>query len=440
MLRGITHNRTAMKPTTNIINRLFLSVMSIIAIMLTAACASQKAASLKAPEVKTALVSHDTPYEEKLQIPFDDKGVDIDVSLLFDETDNMLTLNLKGSRQLMVFRSDVYSGDIFRHSFLGKRRLVPSKLPYPVLVQPNMKITLSDDVWKSFSKKRSRHLINSWLAGTSPELTPITPTIATNESPEAPLVVESVSQRFRVDPNATEASFTLRNIFVIDKDGTVVPPIEIKRNPSAKLRYEITCEKDLNLTFKVRIQRDPCFGQDSLIARTKARVNDVKTAYTNLRKACPDGTVSSAQEQGVFNQHRSFLLSQFPCITDSSACAAVQEAYTQYNAYVDSIKSCPCVYVKPLTGAGTGPDAMPLIGVRASYILDMAHRLDNIVAQMMVSRDATQIHDLINSGNTIVQSLSKAVRDKGLINIEQRAAYQEFLKARSYFRSALLRQ
>lgn len=429
-----------MKSQNYIINRLFLSVIGIVTVMLLGACASQKAAERKSPEVKAALVSQDSPYVDKLQIPFDDKGVDIDVSLLFDETENILTLNVKGSRQLMVFRNDVYSGDVFHHSFLGKRRLVPSKLPYPVLVQPNMKVILSDGVWKSFNKKRSRHLINSWLTGTSKELTPITPTIATNDSPEAALVVESLAQRFRVDPNATEASITLRNIFVIDKDGKIVSPLEIKRNPSAKLKYEIVCEKDLNLTYNVKIQRNPCFGQDSLIERTKARINDVKTAYSNLRKACPDGTVSSTQELGVFNQHRSFLLSQFPCITDSSACAAVQEAYTQYNAYVDSIKACPCVYVKPLPAPGTDGNGMPAIGVRASYILDMAHRLDNIVAQIMVSRDATQIHDLINSGNTIVQSLAKAVRDKGLINIEQRAAYQEFLKARSYFRSAALRQ
>lgn len=423
-----------------IINRLFtISLIGIMAVMLMASCASQKT-EYNIPEPKTALVSQDTPYEEKLQFPFDDKGLDINVSLAFDEAENMLTLTVKGSRQLMVFRQDTFYGMIFKHPFLKQREMIPAKLPYPVLVQPNMKITLSNNVWKSFKKSRVQHLFNSWLVGVSPELQPVTPSIDTEESPEATLIVESVTQRFRVDPKATKASFTLRNFLVIDKDGIPVSVIQQKRSPSSSLKYEIVYEKDLNLTFNVRIQRNPCFAQDSLIESAKGRIAEVRKAYANLHEACPEGTVSSTQEQGVFNQHRKFLLSQFPCITDSSACSLLQEAYTRYNSYVDSIKNAPCVYVKPQPEPGKDEYGMPSIGIRASHILDMAHRLDNIVSQIMVTRDISQVHDLIDIGNNLIKTLTKAVQEKGLINTEQKDAYQEFLKAKTYFRSAILKK
>lgn len=418
-------------------------MLALIAVMLISSCAAQKQ-EYKIPDPKTAVVSEENPYREKLQFPFDDKGLDLNVALSFNETDNILTLCVSGSRQLMVFRQDTYYGKVFSKSMMGQRTLDPKKLPYPVLIQPNLKITLSNNVWKSFRKKRVQHLFNNWLVGVSPELEAITPSTTTQDTPEATLIVDSIVQRFKVDPKATKASFTLRNFLVADKDGlpTLPSPIQLKREKqsAASLNYQIVYENDLNLTFNVKLQRNPCFGQDSLIALFDKRVSEIKKAYENLHEACPTGIVNSEQERGVFNQHRKFLQSQFPCMADSSACTTLQDAYNRYNAYVDSIKNAPCVYVKPQQEQGKDADGVPNIGVRASYILECAHRLDNIVSQIMVSRDAVQIHDLIDSGNSIVVIVTKAVHDKGLINAEQKSAYEVFQKARSYFRSVALRQ
>lgn len=416
-----------------------LCMIGVVAIILMQSCTSQKT-EYNIPVSKSAIVNNNKPYKETLQYPFDDKGVDLNVSLSFNEVENILTLSVVGSRQLMVFRQDVFYSTVFRHPVFRARTLAPSKLPYPVLVQPNLKVTLSKNVWKSFNPKRRQHLFNNWLVGVSPELKALTPSITTDGYPEATLIVDSIVQRFSVDPKATKASFTLRNFFVIDKDGMPISTLQQKRNSSKSLNYKVVYEKDLNLTFNVEIQRDPCFGKDSLICAASAKIEDIKKAYTNLREACPDGVVHTTEELGIFNQHRKFLLSQFPCIADSSDCTQLQNEYTKYNAYVDSIKNAPCMYVKPLSGVDVEGDGWSTIGLRASYILDAAHRLDNIVAQMMVSNDAAQIHDLAKSGNTIIATITKAVREKGLINEEQKSAYGIFLKARSYFRSAVLKQ
>lgn len=419
---------------------IILCVIGFATVILIQSCASQKTDSKTPTPPRSIVVNTNKPYKETLQFPFDDKGLDLNVSLSFNEVENILTLSVVGTRQLMVFRQDVFYDKVFRHPIFRSRTLAPSKLPYPVLVQPKLKVTLSKNVWNSFNPKRKQHLFNNWLVGVSPELNAIIPSVTTDSYPESTLIVDSIVQRFSVDPKATKASFTLRNIFVIDKDGMPVSTLQQKRNPSKSLNYKIVYEKDLNLTFNVEIQRDPCFGKDSLIDVTSARIEEIRKAYVNLREACPDGVVHSTEEQGIFNQHKKFLLSQFPCIADSSDCTQLQNEYTKYNAYVDSIKNAPCMYVKPLSGLEIEGEGWSSIGLRASYILDAAHRLDNIVAQMMISKDAAQIHDLAKSGNTIIATITKAVREKGLINEEQKSAYKNFLKARSYFRSAALKQ
>ena len=46
----------------------------------------------KEQQVKDAAVSDGSLYEDIVNVPFDDKGLDITVHIAFDETDNLLTL------------------------------------------------------------------------------------------------------------------------------------------------------------------------------------------------------------------------------------------------------------------------------------------------------------------------------------------------------------
>lgn len=416
---------------------LSLGMMLITVAMFMCSCSTSTKHIYQAPESKDAVVSEVNSYQDKLQVPFDDKGLDINVNLTFDETENILTLSLTGTRQLMVFRDDVQYRRVFRKAFLGKRWLSLKRMPYPVLIRPNTKISLSKQVWNDFNTKRRDHIFNNWITKISPELSTISPNVHADESTEATLIIDSIVQRFHVDPKATKASFTLRNILVADLDGKTMSPVELKRNPSAKLKYRIVCDKDINLTYNVSIKRDPCFGQDSLIKATNVMVNKVMKAYANLSDACPSGIVSSEEEKGIFNQHRQFLLSQYPFITDQTDCSDLQAIYSRYNLYVDSIAKAPCKVVKAVVSEEEGSRGVLNMGVRASTILDAAHRLDNIVSQIMVTRDAMQQHDLIISGRNTISTITRAVSESGLHDDEQRKAYAVFLKAKSYFNATI---
>lgn len=411
---------------------LSLGMVVIVASMLLCSCSTTKQAS-KPSDPKTVAVSEDKEFRDKMQFAFDDKGMDLNVSLAFDETDNILTLKLSANRQMMVFRQDQLYKTCFRHPFLKHRRMEPKKLPYPVLVQPNTRITLSKDVWKGFRKKRRQHVFNNWLTGVSKELQVVAPSAQTDGPSEPPLIVGSIVQHFKVDPMATKASFTLRNILVVDKDG--MPIAQAKRTPLRKHHYQIVNDNDLNLTYVVNIQRNPCFGKEAEIAAAEARVKEITKAYANLHEACPTGVVNSQEELGVFNQHRSFLMSQFPARTDSVACPQLQSAIDRYNLYVDSIAKAPCQYIKLLSDLEKDVQSRTTLGISAKAILDAAHRLDNIVSQIVVSRDAVQIHDLTTGGRGIINNLTKAVQNNGLSNEEQNEAYKVFLKAKNYFQS-----
>lgn len=415
--------------------RLPLGMMLLVAVMLLCACSTATKQPHKAPESKAATVSEANSFHDKLQIPFDDKGLDLNVNIAFDEEENILTISLTGTRQLMVFRDDIVYKSAFRKAFLGKRHLKANLLPYPVLVRPNTKITLAKEIWNSFPKKRSKHIFNNWLTNVSRELQVIAPSHSSDESAEATLIVDSIVQRFHVAPKATKASFTLRNILVADRQGKPQPKVAQKRNTGSETTFQIVGDNDLNLTYNLTIQRDPCFGQDSLIEVTNTKVNNVMKAYATLRKACPTGIVTTPEEQGIFNQHRQYLLSQFPFITDTTSCYTLQTAYSQYNQYVDSIATASC-HVVPIVSDEAGNSRLN-IGVRARTILDAAHRLDNLVSQIMVTHDAAQEHDLTVSGRNIILSITKAVHDNGLHDEEQRKAYEIFLRAKSYFNASV---
>lgn len=413
-----------------------IMMIAMAVIMLLASCATTKK-EYKIPDPKNATVGDGSPFQDKLQFPIDDKGLDLNVNLFFDEEENILTLSLSGTRQLMVFRQDVFYGTVFKHPFLQPRTLEPKKLPYPVLVKPNMKITLAKNVWKGFNGKRNWHIFNNWLTGVSKEMKLIEPSTMTNETPEATLIVDSIVQRFSVDPKATKVAFTLRNLLVVDKDGMALATAQQKRTPSMKELYKIVSDNDLNITYLVNIQRNPCFDKDAEIEAAEAKVAEVRNAWTNLHNACPKGIVNSKQEQGIFNQHRSFLMSQFPAITDSTACTQLQDAYDRYNLYVDSIAKAPCLYVRALSDLEKNEKGGVVVGVSAGAILEAAHRIDNIVSQIVVSRDAAQTHDLTLTGRDIINNITKAAHKNGLSNQEQKEAYKVFLKAKKYFQTVI---
>ena len=394
-------------------------------LLMLALCAAK--AQPKEQQVKEAAVADGNLFEDIVNIPFDDKGLDLTVHMTFDEVNNELTLSLVGSRQLFVFQQDTQRKKAFT-GFWSRRTLRPERLGYATLTEPKTKYKLTSAVVKSFSKPRKKHLFNKWLTSVSSNLTPV-------EASVTQLTPDSIVQKFLVAPTATKVSFTLRNILVLDPKEEMAAAEE-KRNKGKTLHHRFVLDNDLSTTYNVTIKRDPCLFMQPAIDSVNTKIADIRGAYHRLRKSCSTGKATSQTEVNIFNQHRQYLLSQYIPIADSTHCGNLMKAYTAYNNYVDSIANAPCIYIS----IDNSPSALSSsIGVSAETLLSAAKRLDDIVATIMVSQDATEIRDLRNLGRDIMRIVNANVSSKGLRNVEQRKAFAVFRKAEEYFLSVTMK-
>ena len=394
-------------------------------LLMLALCAAK--AQPKEQQVKEAAVADGNLFEDIVNIPFDDKGLDLTVHMTFDEVNNELTLSLVGSRQLFVFQQDTQRKKAFT-GFWSRRTLRPERLGYATLTEPKTKYKLTSAVVKSFSKPRKKHLFNKWLTSVSSNLTPV-------EASVTQLTPDSIVQKFLVAPTATKVSFTLRNILVLDPKEEMAAAEE-KRNKGKTLHHRFVLDNDLSTIYNVTIRRDPCLFMQPAIDSVNTKIADIRGAYHRLRKSCATGKATSQTEVNIFNQHRQFLLSQYIPIADSTHCGNLMKAYTAYNNYVDSIANAPCIYIS----IDNSPSALSSsIGVSAETMLSAAKRLDDIVATIMVSQDATEIRDLRNLGRDIMRIVNANVSSKGLRNVEQRKAFSVFRKAEEYFLSVTMK-
>ena len=384
-------------------------------------------AQQKEQQVKDAAVSDGSLYEDIVNVPFDDKGLDITVHIAFDETDNLLTLSLTGTRQMFVFQDDTYRKKAFTGWF-SRRSFHPERLSYPTLVEPKTKYKLTSPVVKSFNKPRKKHLFNKWITNVSKALTPLA-------SPLTSVTPDSIVQTFSIDPKATKVSFTLRNILVLDTKEPMAQAAE-KRNSGKTIHYRFVLDHDLATTYNVQLKRNPCFGARRAIDSLRTRVAEVRNSYRRLQKSCPTGKATSDTEVNIFNQHRQYLLARYAPIADSTKCSDLQTAYDAYNSYVDSIAGAPCVYI-PVDNSGSTLAAS--MGISPETMIAAAKRLDDIVASIMVSRDPVEIRDLRNLGRDIIRSVNANLSTKNFHDDEQRRALAVLRKAEEYFLSITMK-
>ena len=377
--------------------------------------------SVHAQQTKSISVEEGMPYEEALTFPFDEKGVELKVMITFDEHTNELLLKVSGSRPLFVFQEDVYRNRVFT-GFFSRKHLRPERLSYPVLVAPRANFYLTKRVIKRFAKPRGKHLFNRWVEGVSASLTPLPP-VGDGQSGKYALLNDTLVMRFAVAEGATEASFTLRNLYVLMETGKPTKP-----------KYRFVWDQDLATTYAITLRRDPCLGLQTAVDSMKARVEAIQQAYGRLQKTAPSGMADSPEEVGVFNQHKQYLLSQFLPVADSTACGDLQQLYSEYNHQWELIDLATCVYV-PLEEQGTSRS-----GMSPEVLLTVARRLDDLVALFAVTKDPIERRDQIAQGREVMDVMNATIAEKGIRGEEQQAALAVFRRASDYFRATVLKQ
>jgi len=352
-----------------------------------------------AQNVKEVTVSSSTSFDEPIEIACDEKGLTMNVRMYYDEDNDILSLSLVPNRPVIFYRQDV----IYKGVFSSGRKMKTERFPYPVQVAPASKIKLQKTVYKQYPKKRKNHIYNRWIGNVSSGMTELNP-IITEAGEAVPLITaDSLFLRFKVDASLTKATFKIRNVQTVDL---------ISKQKNGKTKYSISGEADLNTTFNITLQRDPCHGMSALLAAVSNRINEISKAYHNLLQACPDGVALSDEECAIFNEHRKFLEAQFPVLNIDTDCPDVRSACETYNSFIDSIQNAPCNVLPPTDAVN---DLFAEEGrVSTDVLVNASRSLNSLALRMLVVVDNVEQRDLYYQGEQLIEEIQNLVKHNGV--------------------------
>ncbi len=371
-----------------------------------------------AQTVKSITVSQGKSYTDHVSLRDDSRDMDLMVKFIFNEQTNTINVCLISYRDLFVFPTDVPM-----NKTISGKRIKPDKLPFVVNSDPGVRYTLTKEYLKTLPKKRKKAVFHQWA--TAEGLQP--------QPKEFKMVNDFVSQDFTITNKADAVTITLRDVLMLEKEET--------GNPN-KVRYDVVWGKDLNTTYQIYIERNPCFGMEEQIAAAQKALESISSGFHNLQERFGSGVVSSAASLANFKEMKELLMGQYPRKTEKSPCPDVQQKQDAYNSVLDSITSMRCRMISASSYAGgavgsggVGKGGSPREGVDAGFILTQARLIDDAVSQWVASKDLAQKADLKKKCQEIVSTVKTAVAQKGLLNESQRRAYNHFNVAVAYYKS-----
>ncbi len=367
-----------------------------------------------AQTTKDITVSEDNPYTDHLSLKDDSKDMDLMVKFVFNDANNTLSVFLISYRDLFVFMTDTP----YKQAISG-RKIKPNKLPFVVNTEPGVTYLLDKDYEKSFAKPRKKHVFKRWIEYSGLQPVP----------KEYKMVNDFVQQDLTIMNNADAVTITLHDVMMLDQ--------QPNSNPIKK-KYNVVWGKNLNVTYHIYLDRNPCFGKEEEIQAARKSLESIRAGYKNITDRFGSGIVSDGESLANFREMKKLLVGQYPVKTGKSSCPYLQSTWDAYNEYVDSINNLKCRIRSAVSGSkgsgnGSGGVAVPKDGVNSGYILTQARRIDNAVSRWLVSKDMTERSDLKKQCQEIINVVKSTVAQKGLINESQKNAMGIFNQAAKYY-------
>lgn len=359
----------------------------------------------EAQTVKQIEVSADHPYVDHVTLMPGSSDRDLLVKIAFDEPNNSLTVSLISYRKLFVFQADVRYSQAVRC-----RKLHPEKLPYVVASDEQASYLLSKSLKRSLQNGK-KHIFKRWIEykGLQPQPT------------DYKMVNDYIEQRFDVLYKEANVSITLRDVLLMEG------PLTRKKHPV----YELFSLTDLDRTYEIAIQRDPCYGKEEALQAAAAQVESIKAGYEAFDQRFGRSLLLGTSDlKQLFNKMKSMLLEQFPRKNETSECPDIQAYIDQYNQYVDSIQS---VQGRFRSTARSGAPTTTL-GLSGDYILTTARRIDNNVNRWLLSSDKIERRDLETACRQLIDQVRGHLQGATEVSASQREALRVFYEAENYFR------
>lgn len=353
--------------------------------------------SLWAQMVKQIILSAEESYTEHIALSNDSKDLDVMVKFIFDEANNRLSVTLLSYRSLFVFQDDVRYKQVVKW-----KKLCPDRLPY-VVQEPLFKMKLTKVFRRQIPKPRKKFIFERWLSYDGIQPIP----------QEFKLVNDYIEQQFEILPQRNELTVSLNHLFVIDS--------KVKKK---KQHYFFSFFKDLDLEFQISLRRNPCLGKEVELEQATLALENVRQGYNAFAKSFAGREVSSKEKFEQFTEMKEMLSDQFLRKEVKSVCPDVQNAWDEYNLYVDSIHNVSCTLVTP---------KVELPGVGADVLLKKARQVDNMVTNWLSSTDKIERRDLQIQCQDLIDEVHLLVDEYGIVSEGEQQAWNVFLKAEEYF-------
>ena len=379
-------------------------------------CLLAGASATWAQTVKNITVSQGNSYTDHLSLREDSRDMDLMVKFIFNEQANTLNVSLISYRDIFVFPTETS----FKQAFKGGKKIKPEKLPFVVNTQPDTKYILSKEYKRSLPIPNKKHIFHQWINFSGMQANPM----------EYKMVNDFVSQDFVISNEAEAVTVTLRDVLMMEKD---------ENDKKKYTTYNIVWGKDLNTTYQIFIERNPCFGKEEEIAATAQALEGVTNGYNNLKERFGTGVVANKESLANFKEMKNLLLSQYPAISKWSACPDIQEKRDKYNNIVSRIKSMNCrIRTAASAGGGRGGKGKAKAsgeGVDAGFIQTQARQIDTAVSKWLNSKDKAERDDIKRKCKEIISTVKSTISQKGIKGEKQRNAVTIFNEAVKYFYS-----
>ena len=373
------------------------------------ACLLMGATMAKAQVAKAITVAQDTAYTDHLALQKDNTDKDLMVKFVFDEEKNTLTVSLVSYRMLFVFWNDT------RYKQAIKRRWIRTEdLPYVVTSNPTDRFRLTKACRNALPKPYKGYIFKKWISydGLQPA------------EQELKMVNDYIEQTFDIQGKRTEVKVELHDLFLMD----------LVKEKGAKRGYDISFGQDLNTTYNITIQRNPCFGLDEEIQSSRNALQALKKSFGNFKKRYGKGTVASQEGLKAFQELKATMTAQYPKNTEYSPCPDIQSVRDQYNLYVDSIAA---INVR-VNEEGGGFDLLGAKGraLDTKTILANARQIDKMTSRWLISNDELEREDLAHQCQAVIKDTQVLISISKPQNSEDQNAVNIFRQAEKYFKNS----
>lgn len=361
---------------------------------------------LQAQTVRTITVAQGVSYTDHISLKEDVKDMDLMVKFVFNEENNTLAVSLISYRMLFTFWDNVHYKPLIKG-----RTLRPDQLPYVVEYDPKDKYKVTKLFRATIPQPKEDFYFRRWIEYEGLQPAPL----------DYKMVNDFITQTFDIQNKRTLVTVKLRDVFLMDK-------IEKKKYSI----YEIPLGRDLDIEYKVTIQRNPCFGMDEEIAAAKGALESVSASYASLSKNYNGRAVPSEDALKLFNTMKGTLQDQFKRKEINSPCPDIQTTWETYNQFVDSINTIKCVVRSADEVEETGvlspfaPDAL-------KALVSKARLIDKMVSRWLVSTDPMERHDLVYECQDLIDEVNETYGKLKGRTPEQQQSIAIFRAAEQYF-------